>query len=373
MFLQKACYNGRMKNYSMKEIKNLRVQGRNLPGGICEDGAVRLFWAGSALEFSVKATELWARISCNYDFHEIWLAVEVNGYQIARFAAPKEPTLICLAHNMNPEKENLVSIIKDTQPMPGDVKHELKIDSIALNDDGIFCQPVPRKCKIEFIGDSITSGEGLAGKPDEMDWITQWFCGSKTYALQTAKMLNADWTCISQCGWGLCWGWDGDVKSRIPLYYEQVCGLLDGPDQKASGSCNALDFAGGSDYVVLNLGTNDNSGFKFHDDGKGTVGAAGLAIVAEAKRFLGQIRKHNPRAKIIWTWGMLPVDIVPALISRGVEEYKAESGDKEVYTLEFESNIALEKCDEDKGSRGHPGPLTHRVAAQKLASFIAAI
>ena len=368
--LKKAWYNDGMKNYSMKEIKNMRIQGRNVPGGICKDGAVRLFWAGAALELCVKATEVWARISSDYDFHEIWLSIQVNGYQTARFAAPKEPTLICLAHNLNPEKENFISIIKDTQPMPGDIKHELKIEEIALNDDGVFLEPSPHKCKIEFIGDSITSGEGLAGCPEEMDWISLFFCGSKTYAVQVAKMLDADWKCISQSGWGLCWGWDGDVKSRIPLYYNQICGVLDGEAQKASGTCDALDFAGGSDYVVLNLGTNDNSGFSVHDDGKGVEGVAGQTIVAEAKRFLGEIRKNNPKAKIIWTWGMLPIDIVPGLITKGVEEYKKESGDNAVYTLELESNVALEKCDEDRGSRGHPGPLTHKMAALKIVDFI---
>jgi hypothetical protein len=90
---------------------------------------------------------------------------------------------------------------------------------------------------------------------------------------------------------------------------------------------------GGADYVILNLGTNDNSGFKNHDDGKGADGAAGQTVITGAKRFLGLIRKYNPRAKIIWTWGMLSLDIVPALIQKGIDEYKKESGDKNVYAL----------------------------------------
>ena len=359
-----------MKNYPVSKINKLRVFGRNVPGGICKDGAVRLFWAGAALELCVKACEVWAEIESDYDFHEIWLAVEVNGYQISRFSAPKKPTMICLAHNLNPEKENRITILKDTQPMAGDNKHTLKINSISLDDKGEFCEPAPKQCKIEFIGDSITSGEGLAGMPDEMDWISQWFCGSKTYAVQTAKLMNADWTSISQSGWGLCWGWDGNVNSRIPLYYSQVCGVLSGDEQKNAGTCEALDFQGGADYVVLNLGTNDDCGFKLHDDGKGTEGVAGQTIIAEVKRFLGEIRSHNPRAKILWTWGMLALDIVPVLIEKGINEYKRETGDNAVYALELESLDALEKCDEDRGSRGHPGPLTHKRAAQKITGFL---
>lgn len=362
-----------MKNYKMNEIKNMRLLGRNVAGGIASDGAVRLYWAGAALEVNVKAREVWAEISCNYDFHEIWLAIEVNGFQISRFIVPKKSEWVCLARNLNPEKENLITIIKDTQPMSGDILHELKITGIGLDDEGDFCELKPRSYKMEFIGDSITSGEGLAGKPDEMEWITQWFCASKTYAVQLAKKMNADWSSISQCGWGLCWGWDGDVNSSIPLHYEKVCSVLNGEQQKKMGSCEALPQNGGADYVILNLGTNDNSGFKNHDDGKGADGAAGQTVITGAKRFLGLIRKYNPEAKIIWTWGMISLDIIPPLIQKGIEEYKKESGDKNVYTLELESMEVLEKSDEDKGSRGHPGPLTHKKASERIFDFISSL
>ena len=359
-----------MKNYPIKDVKTFRLLGRNIKNGICKDGAVRLYWAASGLEVNVKAREVWAEISCNYDVHEIWLAVEINGSQITRFIAPKKPTWICLSRNLNPEKENLITIIKDTQPMPGDALHELKITGLRLDDNGKFCDTKARPCKIEFIGDSLTSGEGLAGGKDEMDWITQWMCASKTYAIQLAKKMNADWSCISQCGWGLCWGWDGDVTSSIPLYYEQVCGVLNGDQQQAMGSCDVIGYDEGADYVILNLGTNDNTGFKSQDDGKGADGVAGKAIISEAKRFLGEIRKHNPRAKIIWTWGMISLDVIPSLIKKGIKEYMAQSGDVNVYSLELEDMNKLEKNDEDKGSRQHPGAITHRKAAEKIYDFI---
>ena len=359
-----------MNNYKMNEMKHMRLLGRNVEYGVGKDGAVRLFWAASAIEVNVKAREVWAEISCNYDVHEIWIAIEVNGYQISRRLAPKRPAWVCLARNLNPEKENLITIIKDTQPMPGDALHELKITGFHLDEEGSFRPLKPRTCKIEFIGDSLTSGEGLAGNPDENDWITQWMCASKTYAVQLAKKMNADWSCISQCGWGLCWGWDGDVTSSIPMYYEQVCGVLNSDHQKAMGACDVVTYDGGADYVIINLGTNDNSGFKSQDDGKGANGVAGNAIVSETKRFLTEIRRHNPNAKIIWAWGMLPIDIVPPIIQKGIKEYMAEKSDMNVFPLELDGMDKLEINEEDKGSRGHPGPLTHKKAAEKIADFI---
>ena len=67
---------------------------------------------------------------------------------------------------------------------------------------------------------------------------------------------------------------------------------------------------------------------------------------------------------------MLPLQTVPSLIQKGVEEYKAATGDNNVYTLELESLFELEKTPQEKGSRGHPGLKTHVAAAKKIYSFI---
>ena len=70
---------------------------------------------------------------------------------------------------------------------------------------------------------------------------------------------------------------------------------------------------------------------------------------------------------------MMPLRFVPDLIKKGIDEYKKESGDNSVYTLELESMYSIEKCDADKGSRGHPGLLAHKKAAEKIAAFIESI
>ena len=93
-------------------------------------------------------------------------------------------------------------------------------------------------------------------------------------------------------------------------------------------------------------------------------------VISDVKNFLVEIRRYNPKAKIIWTWGMIPLDIIPAYIKEGIFEYKKDFKDDDVYTLELDSMETLEKNEEDKGSRGHPGPLTHRKAAEKIAAFI---
>lgn len=372
-----------MKTYKISEIENKRILGRNVKN--TGEKPLCLFWGAAALEINVHATEVWAKISADYNTYEPWLAVQINGFQTQRIMVPKgDAHWVCIARNLNPQKENLISIIKDTQPMPGDTKHSLLIHEIGMDENGFFLPLHERPLKIEFIGDSITSGEGLAGSPDEMEWITQWFCASKTYAMQTAHALNADWSVFSQCGWGLCWGWDGNRYSKMPPHYEKVCSVMSGSEQNELGAEENCEFGRGADYVVLNLGTNDNGAFfqpPWNDENgkeyllktdKNQLAEPeyGNEIATATTAFLKLIRKHNPTAKIIWTWGMIKLVAVPPYITKGVADYKTETGDTNVYTLELDAMENVEKNPEDKGSRGHPGPKTHYLAAQKITDFI---
>lgn len=372
-----------MKTYKINEIPYKKILGRNIKSAGNND-TLNLFWGASALEIKVKASEVWVEISSDYENLEIWIAVEINGFQISRFMLSKEKKSYCLARNLNPEKENLITIIKDTQPMPDDKKHSLTIHSISLNAEGEFCKNPPRAKKIEFIGDSITSGEGLAGNWDENEWIPQWFCASKTYAMQIAKKINADWSMISQCGWGIKWAWNGDRNCALPDYYENVCSIMKGSLQSELGVNEVFDFENGSDFVILNLGTNDDSAFsqpawissdgkkyELHLDSNGVATEEdGKQISERVKSFLHIIRQKNPHAKIIWTYGMMTLKAIPKYIERGVEEYKSETNDNDVFTLHLKSMDAIECGNDDKGSRGHPGFITHQKAAEKLIDFL---
>ena len=357
-----------MKEFTLNKIENKRILGRNVYKA--QDEALTLFWGGAALEINVKAREVYACISTDYIDHEQWLTVEINGAPVSRFMLNKEKTWYCLARNLNPQKENLISIIKDVQPMSEDFKHSLVIHALGLDEAGEFVPVVPRKYSIEFIGDSITAGEGLCGAPEEQDWISLWMRASGTYARLLARKMNADWNTMGKCGWGIICGWDGNLESAIPPHYENVCSVMKDEKSLAMGAQQKWDFYGGkgSDYVIINLGTNDDGGLRVLKE-KGDTGRE-EELTAAVTDFLKIVRKHNPSAKIIWVWGMLGLETVPVLVQKGVDNYKAISGDKSVYTLELESLEDLEKLPEEKGSRGHPGVKTHQHAASKLFEFI---
>lgn len=353
-----------MKSYNIHKIEK-RILGRTV---INEASSLPLFWGAAAVEVNVKATEVWVKLSATYNSSEPWVAVEVNNSFTNRFLVPSgEPVWICIARGLNPQKENLISIIKDTQPMPSDSQHALFVHEIGLNDEGSFAKIPQRPLKIEFIGDSITSGEGLAGGPAEQEWIPQWFCASQTYAVKTSHLLNADWSCVSQCGWGLYWAWDANKDGAIPPHYENICSVIPGDYQKKLGAHEFYNFGTGADVVVLNLGTNDNTA---RASLSLTDAEYASTIISAAKDFLVKIRKHNPKAPIIWSYNMLTLDVFPPALTKAVEEYKAQTGDSKVYILKLSSIEEVEITPFHKGSRGHPGPGTHNAAALKLAEYI---
>lgn len=373
-----------MISYKINEIESKCFLGRNVKD-VENLPEINLFWAASALKINVKACEVWAVFESDYDSNEPWVSIFLNGSRISRFMIEKSgEKSVCLVRGLNSQVENEICIYKDTQPMPGDTKHSLKVKNISLDDNGKFCEIKPAKMKIEFIGDSITSGEGLAGAPEQMEWIPTVFVGSESYAAQIARHFEADFSVFSQCGWGLCWGWDGNRNNNIPAYYEKVCGVMEGDFHNQLGENQDYDFKDGSDFVVLNLGTNDDGAFfqppwkdeksgieyKLEFDGGKISASDNEYIVQRAKNFLSLIRKHNKNAQIIWCYGMIKLKFIPECLNTAIKQWKKETGDSKIHLLELDSMEDVEKNYEDKGSRGHPGKKVHKLAAEKLKKLI---
>ena len=62
-----------MKTYKISEIEYKRIYGRTTP--IEKDKPLVLFWAASALEITVKASDVYLFISSDYDRNEPWISV----------------------------------------------------------------------------------------------------------------------------------------------------------------------------------------------------------------------------------------------------------------------------------------------------------
>lgn len=363
-----------VKLYALSELKHLKIYGRT-PGNRTP---LTLFWTGSAIELNAKGSELWIEVEADYDTYEPWISIVINGTPASRQMITAGRHWVCVFRGMNPGAVKNVRVIRDLQAMSGDSSCVLQIHAVKF--DGIF-EPVEAKpYKLEFIGDSITSGEGTIGGKAEEDWIPMWFSAIHNYTYMTAEALNAEYRVVSQSGWGVLTSWDNNPNGNIPDHYEQVCGLLNGEKNKALGAFEPNDFASWQpDAVIVNLGTNDDGAFhspawrdpatggihkqRLNEDG--TYNEEDLKRFEEAAAgFLAKLRKYNKHAHIVWAYGMIGTPMMPA-IYRAVDSYRRQTGDTNVSVFQLPN-----MTEETVGARTHPGAPAHEKAAKELAAYI---
>lgn len=363
-----------LRTYAVKDVLDLKVLGRTSK----KRTPLTLFWTGSGIECNIKASELWVEIEADYDTYEPWISMVINGEYIARTMLDKGRRWICLFRNMNPQVIKNVKILKEVQAMSGDERHCLQIHG--FKTDGVFEKVEEAPYKIEFIGDSITSGEGSIGATQEEDWISMWFSTQNNYAVMTANALKADYHIISQSGWGVLTSWDNNPYAALPLYYEKVCGLAKGEKNEKLGAQENYEFISWQpDAIIINLGTNDGGAFnapqwqdektgekhKQRMNADGSYNEEDLNAFKEAViSFLGKLRKYNPEAYLVWVYGMLG-NPMQAAICEAIKAYKEKTDDGKVEFLELPDTTK-----ETVGARQHPGVKAHQAASEIIVKHL---
>lgn len=341
-----------MKTFLAKELAanksgKIKVMGR---AALSDDG-IDFFWSASGFELNARAGELWAQIQSDYDKFEVWISVWLNGVQTARLMLNKGQNDVCLYRNLPSTNVKNIRVYKETQAMGDDAKHRFLLKSISTDGDLLPVPPQP--LRMEFIGDSITSGEGTVGAKEETDWTSVFFGATKTWAFKLAQKLGADFNVISQSGWGVVCGYDGNLDHALPKYYGEVCSVAN-----RFGGEREWDFSNFEpDWIIVNLGTNDQNPCQSRPD---------ISEIFEAGvvSFLQKIRRHNPKAKIVWCYGMIG-HILAERLEKAVNEYKAKSGDERVQCILL-PNIDMEKT----GALSHPTEIQQQEAADYLRSQI---
>jgi len=366
--------NKKLQVHALNEIDYVKVHGRTT-GDL---SPLTLFWTGSAIELNVKGSELWIEVEVDYENYEPWISLLINSVSVSRLMLTAGRYWVCVFRGMDESAIKNVRIVKDQQAMSEDPDCSLQIHAVKV--DGEFVPVEDKPYKMEFIGDSITSGEGIIGSKAEIDWIPMWFTATNNYSTLTAESLNAEYRILSQSGWGVLSSWDNNPNANIPQYYEQVCGLLKGGKNEALGAHKENDFDSWQpDIIVVNLGTNDDGAFhtpEWKDEASGRTYKQRLnedgtyneedieAFTAAAQNFLVKLRRHNKKAHIVWAYGMLGIPMMP-YIHRAVDRYVAKTGDKKVSVFQLPNTT-----DETVGSRSHPGALSHQKAAKELANYL---
>lgn len=366
--------NTNLKTYSLKEVEHYKVHGRT------EDDMypLPLFFNGSGIEVNVTGSELWIDLEVDCDVHEPWIWTAINGAFMSRQMLLPGSYSICLFRSMSPEAVKNVKFMRELQAMSEDDSCHILVKG--FRTDGFFLPVSDRRYKLEFIGDSITSGEGTYGANEDTDWIAMYMSSSRNYAVMVSDALDADYHLFSQGGWGVLSGWDNNPNSNIPSRYEKLCGLAGGEFNEKLGVSRPYHFEKWkADAIIVNLGTNDASAFnqpaftdpvtgktfKQRKNPDGSFNRDDLMHFEQAViDFLTMIRKHNPDSHIVWVYGMLGYDLTLA-ITDAINTYRRQSGDENVAFLQLPNTT-----EETVGAHAHPGVKSHERAAKVLIEYL---
>ncbi|HHU70725.1 MAG TPA: SGNH/GDSL hydrolase family protein [Clostridiales bacterium] len=233
----------------------------------------------------------------------------------------------------------------------------------SIDVEGGTIEPTEKKnLLIEFVGDSITCGYGVDDEDPEHNFSTKTEDVTRAYAYKTAEALDADYSMVSISGYGIISGYttgeEPITNQLIPQYYEKL-GFSYGDFGAEKPQDIPWDFSlRQPDIVVINLGTNDSSYTKDHEDRI-------ASFSQEYGVFIKRIRELNPEAAIICSLGIMGTQLYPS-IELAVNTYMVETADVNIHLLRFDE----QRHEDGFVADWHPTEITHIKAAKKLVDKI---
>lgn len=262
------------------------------------------------------------------------LKVWVDG-EISHTLTLNDEGRYALTENLN-EGLHTVKVLKMTE------QGYLKTALSSLSTDGCFLSP-KRKAerRLEFYGDSITSGFGNLGR-DSGFYMNE--DGTDTYATKAAALLGAQAYIQSYSGISAC----------IPTKNASFT-MLDIYDKLYADTQEKWDFGNyRADAVIVSLGTNDANG-----------GGLEGQMYEGYKALLEKLHAAQPQAAIVCVYGMMGIDrYIDREIARAVNELDATGEYKIIYSA-LSANRA--------GDMDHPDLEGHETAALELKELIESV
>ncbi len=344
-----------MNECSIKS-ENIRLLGRMDPA----QNPVCLDWTGSGFEVMLKGEELWVELEAPVRKPDMWVCAMAEGHPIARFPVQEGRRWYPLVLGMDAKNARVISLVKETQAMPAAPEATVMVHAIRYEGELLpLSEPALR---IEFIGDSLTSGEGALAPKDNDEWISLWFTACGNYTHHACKALNAERRVLSQSGYGVSWDWEMKPECNMSEGYRKIVGVMKGEAAEQRGCQKDYDFASWpADVVCIRLLTND-IGAMLRDQKQDELGET---LTDNCVRFICTIRECNPGAKIVW---ILPdSQRLPYIAVRAVNRCMAEGvGDVSCFVMP-------DYTDADMGARQHPNAAYNERVGLMLADYLRSI
>jgi len=228
------------------------------------------------------------------------------------------------------------------QILKGTAHHAGLLTMKDITYTGTLDTPTAKDLQIEFIGDSVTVGEGIYGSG--ITPTAKSYNSIDGYAMQVGNYLGAGVSTIAQCG------------MRIPDMTTQFNNWTDFENTQ-------------KDIVVINLGTNDFGWAAYADYDITTAyypestGYSSIKMKDAITGLIEDVRGAYPDAYIIWTYGMMWTRHTEALAGI-IDEYATQTSDEKLLYCD------LSAAKDNTGNGSHPSTIGNNNAAILLTSFI---
>jgi hypothetical protein len=224
---------------------------------------------------------------------------------------------------------------------------------LELDDGGTLLAPPPRPTRrIEFFGDSITSGMGNEGALNGRDDLGKDKNSFMSYAAITARKLHAEVHLTSQSGIGMMISW---FPFTMPEFYDQLSAV--------GNNDTKWDFSRWTpDVVVINLLQNDS--WLIGRDHRLKPEPDEEQRIEAYRSFVQRIRQLYPKAYIVCALGSMEASRAGSpwtgYVTAAVERMRRANGDSRIDTLFFPFT----------GYGQHPRIRHHQENAALLTAFI---
>ena len=200
-----------------------------------------------------------------------------------------------------------------------------------------------KKRRIEFIGDSMTCGNGMDNttiKCGERHWFDQ-HCAYISYGPTLARRLNAEWMLTSVSGFGMSRSCCNNTKT-IPDVYDYTDLSQQTKRWKKSNY--------GPDLISICLGQND---------GKQDV----TLFTTTYLRFLKKLRRENPRVTLLILDSPMAKESFKPYLDSMLTIVFNKFNDQNCFMYFFKKRY-------NKGCVGHPDKVEHELMVEELYGFL---
>jgi len=308
--------------------------------------SVTFNFSGKKCSVSLQSIDSWE--------HHNYVALELDGQYMGKVRVEKGPAQSFNIKATSKQKVHTLTIYKATEATMGNV---LFIGTTAK----LMTITSVKKKKIEYIGDSITSG--AANDPstipcDQGEYFDH-HNGYFAYGPIVSRAIDVDYLMSSVSGIGIYRNWneEGPEAPIMPAVYENLYLTKDASKPK-------YDFAFQPDIISIALGTND---FSNGDGTKERLPFSPEKYVFNYINFIKMIYAHNPNAQLVLTNSPMvngeKAIVFEECLNKIKTEFDSDKTHKPILIFKFKPMTP-------SGCSGHPNIEEHKIMAAEYGPFL---